>query len=364
MREIRLLRPTYDLRTMWELLRVLWIGWVSFGPQVKEFEEAFAKKTGAKYAIATNSCTSALDLCIKAYKIKGGDLITPAFTFVSDAIVGEWNWMDVVFADIDPDTFCIDPEKLPLTEHTRVIIAVDCHGRLADIDAIRRKCDEFGIKPLIIEDAAHACLTPGAGRGDITVWSFQAVKGMPIFDGGMITTNDEEIAKSLRQLTWLGIEKDTYDRAKGKRYEWDYDIKRNDGIKAYMTNVQAVIGLGQLRRLDKLMKKRQDIQKRYNDAFRGYPWFKEPLFSYTCQYYTPEWEDRDGLSKYLAEAGIHTSVHFKPISEFTYWKKYVTKPLEGTEVWKRILSLPVHDALTKKQQDFIIKKVKEFYGAT
>lgn len=362
MEPIRLLQPTYDEATKRELIEVLDSGWVSFGPKVKEFEEAFAKRVGAKYAVATNSATSALDVAIKAYGIKGGELITPAFTFTSDAHVGEWNGMEVTFADINPDTFCIDPESLHLSDKTRAIIAVDCHGRLADIKRIKERCGEKGINPLIIEDAAHACHTPGVGEGDIVVYSFQAVKSLPIFDGGMITTNDEHIYNEVRKLTWLGIEKNTYERVAVNKYDWNYDITRGDGIKAYMTNVQAVLGLGQLRRIDALLEKRQKIQARYNEAFKDESWFIEPLYSHTVQYYTAEFVNRDELSKFLGEKGIHTSVHFKPLSEMTYWKKAIKSPLLGTEVWKNLLSLPVHDALTHQQQMYVIEKVKEFYA--
>lgn len=358
-----------DDETKKDLLDVIDSGWWSFGPKVKEFEQKFAERVGAKYAVATNSATSALDVCIKAYGLRGGELITPAFTFTSDAHVGEWNGMEVKFADIDPDTFCIDPENMPLSKDTKVIVAVDCHGRLADIGRIRSKIWQFNlqlpkderINPLIIEDAAHACHTPEVGKGDIVVYSFQAVKSMPISDGGMITTNDEEVYKTIRQLTWLGIEKNTYDRATGGKYDWDYDITRGDGIKAYMTNIQAVIGLGQLRRLDALLEKRQKIQARYNEAFAGQPWFKEPVYSHTVQYYTPQWKDRDGLAQFLGENGIHTGVHFKPLSEMKYWKKAVCTALPGTEVWKSLLSLPVHDALTDEEQDYVISKVYEYF---
>jgi len=359
-RRIDLLRPTYDEETKKELLEVLDSGWVMFGKKAQEFEEEFAKYVGAKYAISTNSCTSALDIALKAYDIKGGELITTPFTFVSDAIVGEWNDMDVTFCDINPDTLCMDPESLKVTEKTKAIIAVDCHGRLAEIDRIRAKCGEH--KPLIIEDAAHACFTPGAGKGDITVWSFQAVKTLPIFDGGMITTNDEEIYKKLRPMTWLGVEKLTHERVKGGSYTWDYDIRTGNAIKGYMTDVQAVIGLGQLRRLRETNSRRRLIAKRYDEAFEGYNWFKKPKYSHTVQYYTPEWINRDGLCQHLAENGIHTSVHFKPLSEMTYWKKAVKYPLPNLKVWENLLSLPVHHALTDEDQQYVIEKVKEFYG--
>ena len=355
---IPVLRPTIDARTKKELLKVLDSGWWGFGPKTQEFERKFAKYVGAKYCVGMNSGTSALDLCLKVYNIKGGELITTAMTFVSDAIVGEWNNMDVTFADIDPKTLCLDPKTLVITPKTKAVITVDSHGRLADIKGIRKR-----FKGLIIEDAAHAMYTPGAGKdADITIWSFQAVKSMPMWDGGAITTNDEAVYKKLRTLTWLGVEKSTYDRAIGKKYTWDYDITQSQGIKAYMTDVQAVVGLGQLRRLEKTNARRRKIQSMYNQAFKNMPQIKIPMHSHTVQYYTMECENRNELSEFLADHDIVTSVHFKPLSEMTYWKKAVKRPIPVTnEVWLKLLTLPVHNALTNKEVKFIVKKVKEFY---
>lgn len=354
---LEVLKPTIDEQTKKELLEVLDSGWWGNGPKVKEFEKKFAEYVGAKYAVAVNSCTSALDLALKVYDIKGGELITTPMTFVSDAIVGEWNGMDVTFADIDARTLCLDPASLVITEQTKAVIAVDSHGRLADIDGIRKK-----FKGLIIEDAAHAMYTPGVGKGDIVVWSFQAVKSLPTGDGGMITTNDEHIAKKIKSLIWLGVEKSTFDRV-GHTYTWDYDITHG-GIKAYMTDMTAVIGIGQLRRLEETNARRREIQKRYNEAFGSMPQIKIPEYSHTVQYYTAEFENRNGLGKFLADAGITTSVHFKPLSEMTYWKKAVKRPLPVNDaVWKKLLSLPVHNALTDEEIEFITSKVKQYYGA-
>jgi perosamine synthetase len=359
MRKIPLSKPTYDEKTKKELLEVLDSGWVGNGGKVLEFEKEFAQYVKAPYAVATNSATSALDLCLKVYGITEGELITTPLTFVSDAIVGEFNNLDVTFADVDPNTLCLDPESLVITPQTKVIIAVDSHGRLADIDGIRAKCK--GREDIvIIEDAAHAMYTPGVGKGDIVVYSFQAVKTLPIFDGGMITTTSEAIAKKLKTLTWLGIEKSTFDRV-GKSYQWDYEINHS-GIKAYMTDVQAVIGLGQLRRLEKMNEKRRHIQETYNHAFSGQEWFKAPEYSHTVQYYTPEWRDRDGLCAHLGEKGIATSVHFKPLSETKYWAKGKKRDLPVTDtVWKNLLSLPVHESLTQEDCEYIISSVYEFY---
>ena len=355
---INVLQPTISEKCIEEVVKVLRSGWWGFGSKTMEFEKKFSDYVGAKYAIATNSGTTALDLCLKAYKIKEGELITTAFTFVSDAIVGEWNGMDVTFGDIDPNSLCLDPASLVITDKTRAIITVDSHGRLADIDGLREKFDG-----LIIEDAAHAMLTPGAGKkGDITIWSFQAVKTLPTGDGGMITTNDEKIYQRLRTLTWLGVEKHTYERAEGKRYSWDYDITQAEGVKGYMNDLSAVIGLGQLERIEETNAKRRAIQDVYNRSFSDINQIEIPAYSHTVQYYTMKCNNRDELSDYLADKGIATSVHFKPLSEMTYWKKAVKRELPVTStVWKRLLSLPVHNALKWEQVEYIIKCVKEFY---
>lgn len=359
MKNIPVLRPTIDARTKKELLKVLDSGWWGNGPKVLEFEKQFAKYVGAKYAVAVNSATSALDLCLKVYDIKDGELITTPMTFVSDAIVAEWNGMDCTFVDIKADDLCIDPQTLKITPGTKAIIAVDSHGRLADIKAIRAK---FG--GLIIEDAAHAMYTPGAGKdADITVWSFQAVKSLPTGDGGMITTNDENIAKKLKAMIWLGVEKSTYDRV-GQSYTWDYDIQHG-GQKSYMIDLTAIIGLGNLKRLHQTNKKRRAIQAKYNKAFQGHAWFNKLKDSYTVQYYTQCFMYRDKLGEFLGKRGITTSVHFKPLSEMTYYKRYKKNPLPVTDkIWVDLLSLPCHNALTSKEQNYIIKSVLEFYENT
>lgn len=356
---IPVLRPTIDEQTKKELIEVLDSGWWGFGPKTQEFEKKFAEHVGAKYCVGMNSGTSALDLCLKVYNINGGELITTPMTFVSDAIVGEWNNMDVTFADIDENTLCLDPKSVVITPETKAIITVDSHGRLADVKGLRDKFDG-----LIIEDAAHAMYTPGAGKdADITIWSFQAVKSMPMWDGGAITTNDEAIYKKLRTLTWLGVEKSTYDRVDQKKYTWDYDITQSQGIKAYMTDVQAVVGLGQLRRLEETNARRRKIEEMYNEAFKDIPEIEIPMHSHTVQYYTMKCENRNELGEFLADNEIATSVHFKPLSEMTYWKKAVKRELPVTDkVWLKLLSLPVHNALTDEQVNLIISKVKEFYG--
>ncbi len=351
-------KPSADDQTKQDLLEVLDSGWWGKGPKVEEFEKKFAEYVGQQYAVAVNSATSALDLCLKAADISGGELYTTPLTFVSDAIVGEWNNMTVTFGDIDPETLCLDPKSFYPSKNTKAVIAVDSHGRLADIDGFRKK-----FNGLIIEDAAHAMYTPGAGKGDMTVWSFQAVKTLPCGDGGMITTNNKKYYDKLKSLTWLGIEKPTFSRVSDKGYQWDYDIFQS-GIKAYMNDLTAVIGLGQLRRLDEMNAWRRGIQDQYNEAFKNHPHIKIPAYSHTVQYYTPRFKDRDELCQYLASKGICSSVHFKPLTEMDYWRKHSrSAPIPNVyRIWPELLSLPVYYGLTGDEVNHIIKTVLDFYG--
>lgn len=359
---IKVLGPTADQWTKDKLMEVIESGWWGQGPVTAEFEREFAKRIGVKHAIAVSSGTAALDLAIKGHlpNNKGGELITTPMTFVSDAIVGPWNNMRVTFADILRDSLCIDPEMVWLNDDTKVIIAVHSHGRLANIQAIKERVDahekQYGYRPLLIEDCAHAMLTPTAGLlGDIAIWSFQAVKTLPAGDGGMITTNNDEVAQRIRNMTWLGIEKSTYARVKGSKYTWDYDIV-HDGQKSYMNDINAALALGGLRRIDAIMDKRQRIQANYNAAFMDLPGVVIPAFSQTVQYYTLETEHRDSIGETLAKAGIATSVHFKPLHKMTYWKDCAPNPLPVTDkVWLKLLSLPCHDGLTWSEQAHIIE---------
>lgn len=356
---IPVLRPTIDEATKQDLLQVLDSGWWGKGPKTAEFERQFAEYVGAKHAVGVSSGTVALDVCLKAYGITDGELITTPMTFAACAAVGEWNGMDVTFADIDEESLCLDPDSVRVTPSTRAIVVVNCHGRLANIRALRERFDG-----LIIEDNAHAMYTPGVCQySNIATWSFHAVKNLATGDGGMVTTNSDTIADRLKPLIWLGISTTSFDRTTKSGYSWDYDIVEGNGIKAYMNDITATIGLGQLRRLEESNAYRRLIQSQYNEGLQDVPQIRIPAHSHTVQYYTIRCQDRDGLSAHLAERGVATSLHYKPLSEFTYWKKAVKQPLPVTSrVWKELLSLPVHGALREEDVDFIIREVRQFYG--
>jgi perosamine synthetase len=364
---IPVLSPNGDDADIAHIAEVIKSGWWINGPKVKEFEERFAKMVGSKYAIAVTSNTHGLDLILKSYDISNCEVISPTMSFATTCAVPMWNSCTNVLADIDPINMNIDPIdiKKKLTEKTKAIICVNLAGILAPVNEIRKFYDG-----LIIEDCAHACYTPGAGsNGDIAVWSFQAVKTMPTGDGGMITTNNEEIMKRIRKLYWFGIES-TYDRVTKKQdspgsnsvYKWQYDIDIL-GYKYYMIDLTAALGLSQMNKLESNLQRRQVIQTKYNEAFSLIPEIQIPPFSYTVQHYVIKVSPtkRNNLIDYLKEKNIHTSVHYRPLHFYTQFKDDETKfPIANTE-WLKIITLPVHLNMSNDDIDYVIYWVKEFF---
>tara|TARA_R100000234_G_C4984239_1_gene172442 strand:- start:534 stop:1340 length:807 start_codon:yes stop_codon:yes gene_type:complete len=263
---------------------------------------------------------------------------------------------------------CIDPEdvKKHITPNTKAIIAVNQAGVPAPIEAIRKFYDG-----LIIEDCAHSCYTPGAGQAsDIAVWSFQAVKTMPCGDGGMITLNDEKLYHKLKEMTWFGVSS-TYSRVAkedtvtGKPgYTWDYEVDKI-GYKCYMIDLTAAICLEQMKKLPEFLEKRRHVQSRYNESLCEE--VERPPFSDTVQYYCAKVpaEHRANLIDYLASKNIHTSVHFKPLHKYEIIQKYMTYPDRKFPVadkeWLKLISLPVHPAMTDEDIDYVIYWVNKYF---
>ena len=311
---------------------------------------------------------------MKAMGIKNADVISPTMSFMSTAIVPLWNNCTSNIVDIRRDDLNLDPVdvKRNLKKNTEAIIAVNMAGIPAPIDEIREFYDGF-----IIEDCAHSCYTPGAGsKGDVGVWSFQAVKTLPTGDGGMITTNDYDLYKKLQSLSWFGIES-TYSRVSGNThlkkdlasssknpegkpgYTWDYDVTEL-GYKYYMIDLLAAIGLVQLKKLDGHLEIRRNIQKRYNNELNDI--VGKPMWSDTVQYYcarVPE-KHRDLLIEYLKSKNIHTSVHYKPLHLHEIVKQQREYPIADTE-WKKLISLPVHPAMTDEDTDYVIYWINKYF---
>jgi len=360
---LSVLQPMGGKEEVEELRDTIESGWWAKGPKVARFEKEFAEMVGAKYAIAVSSATHGQDLVLKALEIKDCDIINPTISFMTTAVVPLWNNCTTNIVDVDPYTMCIDPEdvKRNLKPNTKAIIVVNQAGVPADVDAIREFYDGF-----ILEDCAHSCYTPGAGtKGDIAVWSFQAVKTMPCGDGGMITLDDEELYNKLVSMTWLGITS-TYSRVKnihsGKPgYSWDYEVDIL-GYKCYMVDIMAAICLQQMKKLPKHLEWRRHIQKRYNTELADC--IQAPPHSETVQYYCAKVppDHRDSLIDYLASKNIHTSVHFKPLHKYNVVKDMNKREYPVADVeWKKLISLPCHPAMTEEDITYVIYWVKEYF---
>lgn len=352
---------TEEVEALNEVIRS---GWWGKGPKVQEFEERFAEMVGAKHALAVTSNTHGLDLVLKALGISDADIINPAISFMTTAMVPVWNNCTSNIVDVNPDDLCIDPADVrkSLKSNTKAVIAVNHAGVPAPIDEIRDFYDG-----LIIEDCAHSCFTPGAGsKGDVAIWSFQAVKTMPTGDGGMITLEDSALYEKLKRMTWLGISS-TYSRlnslssekADRPGYTWDYEVEEV-GYKAYMTDLTAAIGLAQMPKLPKNLEHRRHIQERYNSELP--PEVQRPVWSETVQYYCARVDSnsRNALISFLADKKIHTSVHFKPLYLYNVMKQSRDYPVSDFE-WKRLISLPCHNGMSDEDIDYVVYWVSKFF---
>jgi perosamine synthetase len=359
------LRPVGGAEESQALTRVIESGWWGKGPLVDQFERDFAAMVGAKYAVAVTSATAGQDLILKAKGIRDADVISPTISFMTTAAVPLWNACTSTLADVTPDTLCIDPEDVrrALRPETKAVIVVNYAGVPAPVHAIREFYDG-----LIIEDCAHSCYTPGAGRnGDAAVWSFQATKTMPVGDGGMITTDDESLYEALQPLIWLGITS-TYSRTTGgdnptgrPGYSWDYDINVL-GYKAYMTDLTAAIGLEQMKKLPANLVHRRAIQAQYNALLSDV--VEPPAWSETVQFYSARVPapHRDGLIDYLADKKIHTSVHYKPLHQHSVVAQARDFPVADAE-WQRLISLPCHNGMSESDIAYVVYWVREFFNA-
>jgi len=355
---MKVLGPKASLKDCYEVYKTLKSGWWTKGPKVAELEERFAKFVGKKYAVAVDSCTSALTLALRVHEVRG-EVVTTPMTFASTALAPMYCGLKVRFSDIDPDNLCLDPKKLRIRPNTGAVIVVHSHGNQADIAGIRSK-----FKGLIIEDNAHCggmAAEDGVCEGDIQCWSFQSVKVWPAGDGGMITTDDYEIYKKLKPMTWCGIKETTWDRETGKGYNWDYVID-SLGYKCYMNDIIATLVLSKMDRIEKMNQRRRDIAFYYDTHLDIDP-CDLPACSGTYQYYTIKTEYRDQVADKLREAGISTSVHFKPLSEHPFFKRCIIDPLPVTDrVWKQLLTLPIFDGMTNRQVRYVVKKFNEIVG--
>jgi perosamine synthetase len=291
-------------------------------------------------------------------------------TFVSTNHAILYNSGTPVFCDIEPDTLNIDASKIEglVTRRTAAIIVVHYGGHACDMNNVLGIAKKHGLK--VIEDCAHACGGEYKGKklgslGDISCFSFHAVKNLATGEGGMVNTHDAQTAGQLKKLRWLGISADTFSREEKdtKKYSWYYEVEEL-GFKYHMHDITAAIGLVQLKKLDKMNKRRQELVKRYNRGLKGLSWLEVPVVKDYAQpsfhNYVIKTPHRDQLNEYLKAKGISTGVHYVPNHHFKMYKKFKARVPVCEKVWKEILTLPLFPDLSESEVDSVIKAIKEF----
>jgi perosamine synthetase len=370
---IPLFKPSCGDEEIEAVSRVLRSGWWGMGPETELFEQEFAGYTGSRHAVAVSSGTAALELAARAIGLTDGVVAVPALTFVSTAQAMRHAGNQVIFADIEEDTLCIDWDdavrKLCKPEYLRRsagIVPVHYAGRLARMPDSIGYCRDSRL--IVIEDCAHAAGTARAGTsGDAGAWSFHAVKNLATGDGGMVTTDDEDVARELRRLRWCGIDRSTWDRDKDSKvgYGWDYCIN-SDGEKAHMNDITAALGRVQLRHLDTRNQVRCSIASMYNEAFAGLDWLKTPrvgvfqsMHLYAAR--VPA-ADRQRFIQHMISQGVSAGVHYKPLNHYPllFPGAHGSDTPVTERVWQTLVTLPLFPDMTHPQVEQVIAAVRSF----
>ncbi len=356
-------RPLLGREEAEAVARVLESGIIAHGPEVERFEEEFASYVGVEHAVAVANGTVALDLILKAYRIGPGDeVITTPFSFIATANVVLYQGARPVFADIQPDTFNIDPDKVveAVTSRTRAIIAVHLYGHPADMKPLREIAEDHDL--VLIEDAAQAHGALYYGRrtgslGDAAAFSFYATKNMTTGEGGMITTSDRRIAERVKRLRNHG------QSGKYRHVTLGYNYR--------MTSIAAAIGRVQLAKLDSMNQARRANASLLTGGLSGLKGIVAPVekpgmmhvyHQYVIRVTGEAGITRDQLARRLGEMGIGTAVHYPTIiPDQPYYRKLglaCTGCQEARRAAGEVLSLPVHPGLSRDDIDYIIDGVR------
>lgn len=358
---------------------VLRSDWLTTGPKVSEFEEAFAEYVGAKHAIAVSSGTAALHAAAFACGLsKGDEVITTPLTFAASANCVLYQQATPVFADVRPDTLNLDPERVreKITSRTKAIIPVDYTGQPADMDAMNALAREHGL--IVIEDASHA---PGAqykGRrvgtlADMTVFSLHPVKHLTTGEGGVVTTDDASVAQRLRLFRNHGLSSDAKERQ--EKGVWFYEMVEL-GYNYRLTDIQCALGLSQLAKVDRWLERRREIASQYSEAFGATPELKLPAVRPDCE---PAWHlfvvllnleelrvGRTEVFQALRAENIGVNVHYVPVPWHPYYRNLGYErgnwPV-AEDAYQRLLSLPMFPTIDDKDIDDVIEALKKVVDA-
>jgi perosamine synthetase len=372
-RIIPVLKPSITEAEITAVAEVMRSGWIGLGPKTAEFEKEFAKLVNAQYCVGLNSGTAALHLCTALLDLQPDDevIVTP-LTFVSTVHAISYCGAKPVFADVLPDTLNINPEDVAakLTSKTRAIITVDLAGHPSDLDELQTLARDHGL--VLIEDAAHACGASYKGEpvgkiAPLTCFSFHAVKNLTCGEGGAVTCNNDWYYKWFKEMRWLGISKDTWGRTDGdSTYKWKYWVNEI-GFKYHMSDIAATIGLVQIKRLAALNAARRGIVAKYNEAFQDLEWLtlpqERPYVQSSWHLYQvklPDETRRDQMVNHLVAHGIAPGVHYIPIHLQPCYRQLKSVCPVASDVWRRVLTLPVFPDLTEADQERVIATVRAF----
>jgi len=374
-------KPSFTHEEEDAVIRVIRSGWLTTGKEALAFEKEFAAKIGVPYALAVNSNTSGMILAMDACGVRPGKaVITTPYTFVSTATSARHLGADVYFADIDKDSYSIDPasiERILQSDRGKNVVAivpVHVGGNVCDMKAIMAIAKKYNVK--VIEDAAHSFpsktqLGYAGAIGDIGVFSFYVTKTITTGEGGMVTTKDESLAKRMTVMRMHGMDRTTWDRYTSPRASWEYDIIE-PGYKFNLPDILAAIGRVQLTKADLFDEKRKKTAALYNNAFKSFDFVKLPPSSegnswhlYLMRLDLSKLDcDRDTFSRELQQKGVGVSMHFIPLFRFTYWKKLYPDftaeqfPNENQHFLETI-TLPLWPDMSLQDAMFVIDSVRE-----
>ena len=377
MRRIPFHLPSIGEEEIAEVVETLRSGWLTTGPKVRQFEEAFAAYVGVRHAIAVNSCTAALHLALEAVGLGPGDeVILPTYTFAATGEVVTYLGARPILADCRPDTLNIDVTTVEplITPRTKAIIPVHVAGQPCDMDPIMELAKAHRLH--VIEDAAHALPATYKGKmigaiGDLTAFSFYATKPITTGEGGMITTTRDDYAARIKRMSLHGLSGDAWNRYSDKGH-WYYEIL-DFGFKYNLTDLAAALGIQQLRRSDDFYKRRREIARKYSEGFSDLETCVPPR---EAEYGTHAWHlyilalnpptlagGRDEVIRSLGEQGIGTSVHFIPLHLHPMYQKtfgYRQGAFPNAELaFERAISLPIYPGMTNADIGRVIESMRD-----
>ena len=345
------------------VIEVLKSPYLTCGPNVKAFEQTICDYTGAKYCVAVNSATSGLHIAMMAAGVKEGDeVITSTMTFLASANCARFCGADVKFADVEKETANIDPEEIKkhITSKTKAIIPVHFAGQSCDMEKIQKIAKEHNL--YVIEDAAHAIGSDykdtkvgSCKYSDMTVFSFHPVKTITTAEGGAVVTNDEELYRKLCAFRAHGMHKDG-----DMVNDWRYEM-RELGYNYRMTDVQAALGISQMKRLNAFKKRRREIVDFYNKNL-NLPHLTEKDFSNACFHLYPILvENREKFYFDARKMGLNLQVHYIPVHTQPYYQalgyKWGDYPI-AENYYNHTISLPLYPELTDEDLVEIVKRIK------